>query len=187
MFSSCGSYRSKPLNKESFDEIENSFLVQNPNPNFPLPLIPSNITDEQDKAIYLSKYYWEKFTFEDTTLINQTDITEQGFVDYIHVLNYIPLKHADRSIKYLFVKAQVNPAMYAYFAELFEKYLYNTDSPFRNEELYIPVLGTILKSDILSEEDFDKYDFQQEMIHKNRIGSKATDFVYTLQNSEWKL
>ena len=186
MFASCGLYRSNPATKESFDEIENSILVQNPNPNFPLPQIPTNITSEQDKAIYLSKYYWEEFSFEDTSLINQTDITEQGFVDYIHVLNYIPFKHARRSIKYLFVKAQTNPPMFAHFASLFEKYYYNGDSPFRNEELYIPVLETILLFDILSEEDYEKYDFQQEMIHKNRIGSKANDFVYTLQNSEWK-
>lgn len=186
MFASCGMYRSQPLPKESFDEIENAILVQNPNPNFPMPKIPANITDEQDKAIFLSKYYWEEFPFEDTTLINHTDITEQGFVDYIHVLNYIPFKHASKSVKYLFVKAQSNPAMYTHFASLFEKYYYNADSPFRNEELYIPVLEIILKSDFLSEEDYEKYDFQQEMIHKNRIGSKAADFVYTLQNSEWK-
>ena len=186
MFASCGMYRSQPLPKESFDEIENAILVQNPNPNFPMPKIPANITDEQDKAIFLSKYYWEEFPFEDTTLINHTDITEQGFVDYIHVLNYIPFKHASKSVKYLFIKAQFNPAMYTHFASLFEKYYYNADSPFRNEELYIPVLEIILKSDFLSEEDYEKYDFQQEMIHKNRIGSKAADFVYTLQNSEWK-
>ena len=186
MFANCGTYRSKPVAQESYDEIENSILVQNANPNFPLPQIPSNITSEQDKAIYLSKYYWEEFPFEDTSLIDQTDITEQGFVDYIHVLNYIPFKHARRSIKYLFVKAQTNPLMFAHFASLFEKYYYNADSPFRNEELYIPVLETILLFDILSDEDYQKYDFQQDMIHKNRIGSKASDFVYTLQNNEWK-
>ena len=186
MFASCGVYRSKPATKESFDELENAILVQNPNPNFPMPKIPANITDEQGKAIYLSKYYWDEFPFEDTTLINKTDITEQGFVDYIHVLNYIPFKHARRSIKYLFVKAQTNPSMYTHIASLFEKYYYNADSPFRNEELYIPVLETILASDILPEKDYEKYDFQQEMIHKNRIGSKATDFVYTLQNKDRK-
>lgn len=186
MFASCGLYRSNAVTDQSFDEIENSILVQKPNPNFPLPVIPEFIKNDQDRAIYLSKYYWEQFPFHDTTLINQSEITEQGFVDYIHVLKYIPFKNARRSLRYLFVKAQADTAMYAHFASLFEKYYYSANSPFRNEELYIPVLETILKSNMLSEEDYEKYDFQEEMIHKNRIGSKAADFVYTLENGDWK-
>ena len=186
MFANCGLYRSKAVFDQSFDEIENSILVQNPNPNFPLPQIPESIVDGRDRAIYLSKHYWEKFPFDDVSLINQLEVTEQAFVDYIHILNYIPFRHARRSIKYLFVLAKNQPEMYAHFASLFEKYYYTANSPFRNEELYIPVLETILKADMLSKEDYEKYDFQEEMIHKNRVGSKAADFVYTLENGDWK-
>ena len=186
MFAGCGLYMSKPATNQSFDEIENSILVQNPNPNFPLPKVPESIKDEQDRAIYLSKYYWELFPFDDVSLIEKPEVTEQGFVDYIHILNYIPSKHARRSQKYLMVLAQKDTAMYAHFASLFEKYFYNAGSPFRNEELYIPVLETVLNSDMLSKEDYEKYDFQQEMIHKNRVSTKATDFVYTLPNGDWK-
>src|SRR5690606_15896539 len=110
------------------------------------------------------------------------DVTEQGFVDYIHILNYIPFNNAKRSLKILFYQAQEYPEMYSHFASLFQKYYYDADSPFRNEELYIPVLDIILKSNILSQADQNKYDFQREMIHKNRIGTKASDFVYTLPN-----
>lgn len=182
----CGLYNTKPISNQSFDNLENPILVLNPNPNFPLKEIPASIVDEQERAIYLSKYYWDLFPFEDNTLINKSEITEQAFVDYIHILNYIPFKHANRSIKYLFVKAQADSTMYTHFASLFEKYYYNADSPFRNEELYIPVLETILKFDVLSNSDYEKYDFQKEMIHKNRVGTKANDFVYTLPNREWK-
>ena len=184
--SSCGLHRSKAVLDRSFDEIENSILVQKSNPNFPLPEIPESLIDGQDRAIYLSKHYWEKFPFDDISLINKPTVTEQAFVDYIHVLNFIPFKHARRSIIYLFVLAQKDRAMYAHFATLFEKYYYTADSPFCNEELYIPVLETILKSDMLTEEDYEKYDFQEEMIHKNRVRSKAADFVYTLENGNWK-
>ncbi len=186
IFASCGVYRSKTQFDQSFDEIENAILVQNHNPNFSLPKIPESIEDGQDRAIYLSKHYWEEFPFTDTSLINQSEVTEQAFVDYIHVLNFIPFKHARRSIIYLFVLAQKDKAMYSHFASLFEKYYYTADSPFCNEELYIPVLETILKSDMLTQEEYDKYDFQEEMIHKNRVGSKASDFVYTLTNGTWE-
>ena len=145
VFASCGLHRSKASYNQSFDEIENSILVQNQNPNFPLPEIPESIVDGQDRAIYLSKYYWKEFPFDDVSLINKSEVTEQAFVDYIHVINFIPFKHARRSIKYLFVLAKKDKDMYGHFASLFEKYYYNADSPFRNEELYIPVLETILK------------------------------------------
>ncbi|HZJ79837.1 MAG TPA: DUF5106 domain-containing protein [Dysgonamonadaceae bacterium] len=186
IFSSCGLHRSKAVFDQSFDEIENAILVQNPNPNFPLPQIPESITDGQDRAIYLSKHYWEEFPFDNISLINQTEITEQAFVDYIHVLNFIPFKHARRSIKYLFALAQKDEVMYGHFASLFEKYYYTADSPYCNEELYIPVLETILKSEKLTEKDYEKYSFQEEMIHKNRVGSKAANFVYTLENGDWR-
>lgn len=184
IFTGCGLYKSKPVNNQAFDELDNSILVQNPNPNFPLKEIPESIVDKRERAIHLSKHYWDLFPFEDTSLINHPEVTEQGFVDYIHILNYIPFKHANRSIKYLFVEAQKDTAMYAHFASLFEKYYYNADSPFRNEELYIPVLETILLSGTLSAADHEKYDFQKDMIHKNRLGAKATDFVYTLANGD---
>ena len=159
MLASCGIHRSKAVFDRSFDEIENSILVQNHNPYFPMPEIPQSISNGKDRAVFLSKHYWEEFPFDDVSLIDQPKVTEQAFVDYIHVLNFIPFRDARRSIKYLFVLAQKDKAMYGHFASLFEKYFYTADSPFCNEELYIPVLETILKSDMLTEEDHEKLHF----------------------------
>ena len=185
-FNSCGVQKTSTTNTQSFDELENSILVQNANSAFPLPEIPATIKGNRERAIYLSKYYWEAFDFKDTSLISKPAITEQAFVDYIHILNYIPFNHAKRSLKILFYLAQDSPDMYAHFASLFQKYYYDAESPFRNEELYIPALDIVLKSNILLPSDQEKYDFQREMIHKNRVGTKAADFVYTLPNGDWK-
>lgn len=185
-FGSCGIQMPTNQVSPTFDELENSILVQAANSAFPIPEVPSSITDSHERAIYQSKHYWELFPFNDTSLINKSNITEQGFVDYIHILNFIPFKQARRSINIMLYHAQVNATMYAHFAALFEKYYYDANSPFRNEELYIPVLETMLRSGILSPTDQEKYDFQQEMIHKNRVGTKAADFVYTLVNGNWK-
>ena len=182
--SSCRVHKTTSIANQSFDELENSILVQNANSAFPLPQVTESINDNRERAIYLSKYYWDSFPFNDTSLISKTEVTEQGFVDYIHILNYIPFNDASRSLKILFSQAQEHPEMYAHFASLFQKYYYDADSPFRNEELYIPVLDFILKSNILSASDQEAYDFQREMIHKNRVGTKASDFVYTLFDGE---
>ncbi|HUI33747.1 MAG: DUF5106 domain-containing protein [Dysgonamonadaceae bacterium] len=184
--SSCGLYRSSKVNTKAFDELENPILVQSANSAFPMPDIPESIKDGQEHAIYLSKHYWDKFPFNDTSLISKPEITEQGFVDYIHILNYIPFNNARRSVRIMLYKARENPTMLAHLGSLFQKYYYDANSPFRNEELYIPVLESLLSSQLLSETDYEKYDFQKEMIHKNRIGTKAADFVYTLPNGTWK-
>ena len=186
LFVGCGTYRSGAVYNQSFDEIENAILVQNYNPNFQMPEIPASIKDSKEKAVYLSKHYWENFPFDDETLINNAEVTEQAFVDYIHLLNFISFRDARRSIKYLFVLAQENKAMYTHFASLFEKYFYTAESPYCNEELYIPVLETILKSNVLDTAEHEKYEFQEEMIHKNRVGAKANDFIYTFENGDWK-
>lgn len=170
----------------SSSELENFVLVLNSNPLFPVPEIPKGINEERDRAIYLANHYWDLFPFSDNSLIDKPDITEQGFVDYIHVLNYIPYDKACNSIKRMLNKAQVNPIMYTYFASLYQKYFYDPNSPFRNEELYIPVLEVLLKSKILSPENNERYTFHKEMIHKNRVGNKAADFEYTLMNGEEK-
>ena len=167
-------------------ELDGYVLIQNTNPLFPIPEVPESITNEKERAIHLSKHFWELFPFNDTSLISQPEVTEQGFVDYIHVLNYIPFKHASRSIKYMLLKAQANAEMYTHLASLYQKYYYDANSPFRNEELYMPVLETVLRSGLLPEAEQEMYAFQQEMIHKNRVGTKATDFVYTLPKGNWK-
>ncbi|NLZ95238.1 MAG: DUF5106 domain-containing protein, partial [Bacteroidales bacterium] len=70
IFASCGLHRSNAVLDRSFDEIENSILVQNYNPNFPMPEIPNSISNGKDRAIFLSKYYWEEFPFDDVSLID---------------------------------------------------------------------------------------------------------------------
>lgn len=185
-FTSCLIHKSAPVNTAAYEELENTILVQSANPPFPLPEIPESITDGQERAIFLSKHYWDEFPFSDTSLISKPEITEQGFVDYIHILNFLPFNHARRSIRIMLYKARENPLMFAHFGFLFQKYYYDADSPFRNEELYIPVLQSLLSSRMLPKEDDERYDFQLEMIHKNRVGTKAADFIYTLPNGAWR-
>ena len=83
-------------------------------------------------------------------------------------------------------KAKVNADMYNYIVSLFEKYLYYPNSPFRDDELYIPVLSNVMSSDLLRDGDKEIYAFQQSMILKNRVNTVSTDFVYTLANGESK-
>ena len=51
--------------------------------SFPFPAIPEVLTSSEDRKAYLLTHYWEQLDFADTTLVNNRDVTEQGFVNFI--------------------------------------------------------------------------------------------------------
>lgn len=186
VLSNCTTQNSN--NNKQTTHIKPEVVVQaeKSTPAFPLPDIPVMIVDPKEEINYLIKHYWDLFPFNDTNLIAQPDITEQGLVDYLQLLSNTPYSKAENSLKIMLNKAKEEPAMYAHFASLFEKYLYDPNSPFRDDELYIPIVAHLLQSGMLPEEKQSVYRFQQEMILKNRVGTTATDFIYTLANGEKK-
>ena len=186
-FTHCTSPSSNDTNKGQIEQpVDSAETESSIHTSFPLPTVPVVITDPDEAMLYLSKHFWDQFPFADTALIGLPDITEQGFVDYIQILNEIPHVDAEKSLVFMLDKAKETPAMYVHFASLYTKYLYEPNSPFRNEELYIPVVNNLLKSGLLSETDQSVYGFHQEMIMKNRVRTTATDFVYTLANGDKK-
>ena len=183
-FVACKSNEAKPSeeNATSTSEIviENSMTEE----SFPIPPIPVMMTNPEEIMNYLSEHFWDLYNFSDTTLINQPDITEQGLVDYIQLLNQLPKSSAEHSINIMLDKAKPHPTMYNHFAELYEKYLYDPNSPFRNEELYIPFAQHLIASGLLSDAKHEVCKFQLEMAQKNRVGTTATDFTYTLVDGD---
>jgi len=152
---------------------------------FHLPQIPEVITSPEERGKFLVMHYWDRFDFSNERLISRPEITEQAFVDYIHILqNYVSFEDAKKSLHYTLKKMKENDAMHAYFASLFEKYLYEPNSPFRNEEFYLVVLKQLIKSSSLSKEEKSKYKFQLSMANKNRVGKKTANFNYTLASGE---
>lgn len=151
---------------------------------FVLPHIPEVINEAEERAKYLAMHYWDRFDFGNRDLIGRPEITEQAFVDYINILGYVPKEEADASLLYTLRKAETDTIMYTHFLELFEKYLYDPNSPFRNEEYYLSVLRGVEKSQLLSEESRSRYLFQQEMAMKNRVGERSNDFTYTVPSGQ---
>ena len=70
--------------------------------------------------------------------------------------------------------------VFTYITDLADKYLYDPNSPMRNEEFYIPVLDAMLASPLLEEIEKVRPKARRELAQKNRIGTKALNFSYTL-------
>lgn len=153
---------------------------------FTLPTVPYTLRTPESRSNYLSIHYWDNFDFNDTMYIHMPNITEQALVDYILVLNVPGNGAVSQSLKSLLASAEKEPTgrMYKYFTEIFDKYLYNPNSPYHNDELYIPVAEYIIddKSTDETAKERLKYDLTQML--KNRQGEKASDFTYTLASGK---
>lgn len=149
---------------------------------FPFPEIPSVLTTPEARKAYLLTHYWERFDFADTALVNNPDITEQGFVDFIALLadgttsdalagesmenwcgGFLPQRHARRIL-----------------TRLADDYLQNPASPFYNEALYATYLKAMLVKLPADDMQGSTYTFRLELLSRNCVGAEASDFAYYL-------
>lgn len=144
---------------------------------FKYPEIPDTITAKEQRINFLLEHYWESLNFNDTSLIHKPEILEQAFTNYLVVLKNVPMSSVEKGIKILVQRAAKNWDMQNFIIDLFEKYLYDPNSPMRDEELYIPVLKYILDSPTVKSEDKIMAEYRLKMALKNRVGQKATDFI----------
>ena len=127
---------------------------------FPFPEIPTAFTEPEVRKSYLLTHYWDKFNFADTTLVNNRDVTEQGFVNFIALLadgttqEDLIRKSLENWCR-MFVSSEYASQK---LMDMADSYLYNPNSPFYNEYLYEIYLESLTKD------------------------SQATDFTYYLSD-----
>lgn len=151
---------------------------------FEMVSVPSMITEPEKRAEYLAQHYWDKFDFADTAYVHLPEVTEQAMSDYINVLQYASLEVVSNSLQQMMKRAEADSTVYAYFMGLYEKYLYDPNSPMRNEEFYIPVLQSVIASPLVDEVHKIRPAHLLELALKNRVGNPATDFTYTMANGQ---
>lgn len=153
-------------------------------PTFSLPALPSVITTDEQKYEFLAENYWTNFNFKDTTQIHQNPIAEQLFHDYLGLLAQVPIDTAKKGMEKMIQLSEVNTNMYNHFLSLSEKVLYDPNSALRNEELYCVILENLLASKNIDKAHKIRPRHRYELAQKNRIGTKAFDFKYTLKSGK---
>jgi hypothetical protein len=182
----CGSCkRGNASSSTPSSKVNTQEAVTTPAPNdttkhFTLPVVPTMMTDPQERADFVVRHYWDNFNFADTTYVNQPDVTEQAWVNYCDLLNHVPLTTAQEAVAATIQKANASKPMFDYLTDLADKYLYDPNSPMRNEEYYIPVLRVMLNSSLLTAAEKERPRFRLDLAQKNRLGTKALNFTYTL-------
>ena len=152
------------------------------NAAFPLPDVPTTLKGTEARADYLALHYWDRYDFNDFSLIGNKDISEQGFSNFISIMPYVTDK--DAAFAQFAKSISANTRMLKYFVALGEKYLAEPMSPLYDESLYILMLEKVIALPGIDEACRQQYGFDLMMASKNRVGAVAADFSFLMRNGK---
>ena len=178
---------------------------------FPDVAVPGLMEEQHDIANYMAEHFWDKFTDpernypSDSVLVSgvRKQEVEGKFANWVGLLDMVSPKTAEKSLNKLFDKAfscemkDTSSNVFETLTGFVEKYLYDPNSPYRNEELYLPYVRKLAKCELIEEIVRSRYVREALMCSLNRPGTPATDFrfrnkygkirkLYNI-NAEWTL
>ena len=173
-----------PIDVSPDQAEEAPIVVEQSADSFPFPVIPEVLTSPEDRKSYLLIHYWEQFDFADTTLVNNRDVTEQGFVNFIALLadGTKPEELTRESLENWCAGFVGKEHARQVLTQTADSYLFNPNSPFYNEGLYGMYLEALLGKLPQTDAMRSAYRFKLELVRRNNVGDKATDFVYYLSD-----
>lgn len=160
---------------------------------FPEVEIPGMITEPAERMSYVLVHFWDGMVSRtlsglcDSTHVEgvlKSDVEKQ-FGMYATLLWNAPVDEACSSVSRLFTsveaceKRDTSSNVFETMASLVQKYLYDPNSPLRNEEFYLPYVKGLAASECTPETMRPAYSYDAEMCSMNRIGTRAADFSFT--------
>lgn len=142
----------------------------------------ASITSTADSSLF---HFWDKFDMNDTAQVKNPDIGEQQLANFIDLLSKTPdSTMRDKAVDLMLDKAKSNRPSFDHFIKLYERYLYDGNSPMRNDIVYESVLRYLIKTDLLSDLEKEAYRPIYKLILRNKVGQPAEDFNYELANGK---
>lgn len=138
------------------------------------------------------KSYWNDFLFNDALLVASKQ-TEEKFATFLFGLYKIgEFGHSFVDSDNAFMQEHINILMEKVtgfgvndrFLSLAEKYLYEPNSPYYNDELYLFFLKYEAKFHFRNVSQSARFKHHYNMIKKNMVGEPATNFSYETQTGQ---
>ena len=140
---------------------------------------PSILAKSQERFNHIVSHYWDGFNFSDISRME-----ERTFANFINLMFHADKPSIEIAISDMLSRAEAESSkLYRYFLEMYEKYLYDPNSPFGNEEYYIPVLKHVIESPGTDEVELVKVQYLLSLLLINRVGHQAANITYILDSS----
>lgn len=151
------------------------------------------IEEPEARAEYMALHWWDALTDLSrdypcdsllVTGVKRGDV-EQKFANWTNVLGMTDLRSVEKAMSRLYDRAaacEKNDTVsnvFETFTSLVEKYLYDPNSPLRNEDHYAFYASRLAVSDLIEPVMQEKYARQVRLAGLNRVGTKAADFRFS--------
>ena len=160
--------------------------------DFPQVEIPSMYTEPQERSTYAVQHFWDRFTDTsrvyacDSVTVNGVamDAVESQMGLFTSMLKRLPYDAGRKAVAQLFDRAESFERKYPesnvfeQLSRLTKHYLYDPNSPVRNEDLYQAYAEGLSRSELIDESYRMGYEWEARVCSRNRVGTKATDFSF---------
>lgn len=159
---------------------------------FPDATIPAMIEEPQARAEYMALHWWDAITDPsrgypcDTSFVSgvRRGDVEQKFANWTNVLGMVDMSVVGKAVGRLYDRAascekkDTSSNVFETFNDLVVKYLYDPNSPLRNEDHYAFYAERLSTSDLVEGVLREKYAREVRLAALNRVGTKASDFRF---------
>lgn len=144
---------------------------------FPTVTVPGVITDPAEATTWIAEHF-----FDEVTTVAGLDSTslEQAVGTWASLLTAIPPEKGEDAVKGYLGHLETLPVEEAAtLNNLVEKYIYDPNSPVRNEDLYATMAKGLSTSKSTPDSLRTHYAYLAEKCALNAVGTKAADFLFT--------
>lgn len=159
---------------------------------FPSVQIPGVYTASLDRQAYAAEHFWDGFFSGadgmkcDSIIVCGVPVAEMegAFTSYVMLLQNIRIDDGRKYVRSLFDNIEARQLadtlsnVLDVFSKLMDRYLYDPNSPFRDEDLYQPFLEGLASSPLTDPELAPSYLYSARMCSLNAIGTPAADFHF---------
>ena len=163
------------------------------NDAFPNVQVPAMIEEPQARMEYVAVHFWDSFADTSRTGLCDSvhvsgipsETVEEAFGTYASLLGAVSPSVASEAVSGLVAQisaceaADTSSNVFETLSALAGKYLYDPNSPVRDEELYLPFAEGMAASPYVDEAGREKYLRAAAVCRMNRPGTVAEDFAYT--------
>lgn len=171
----CGGRHGSSTNGTAHSAANSSASAKYSQFSFPVP--PAAVPPEEQQA-WLQEHFWDRFEFADSAYVAAQDSMNIIGLFALYVTQIVDPEDPS-PVAQLMQRAEAQRHTFRYFMSMAGEVLHDPNSPYRNDELYIPVLERAVESPLLDEYEKLAPRHDLRMALQNRVGRPANDFTYT--------
>lgn len=161
---------------------------------FPQVNVPVIYADDREASLeYAALHFWDALADtaracpSDSALVSgvRKDDVEAAYANYVGLLQILPYNTASRAVGAMYErslsceKADTSSNVFETMVEFTEKYLYDPNSPLRNEDIYKAFAEKMSGYEGISAEKRARYDREARLCALNMAGTVAADFQFS--------